>query len=216
MQIRRFLPGLVVPVVAALALSTAEAQVRSSWNGAATGSLEVPWPGSRPVTFDGYYTHYRLDTDGDDRFAMNGVGARLMWRSKGDSLGLPPRLGFGIFGEYAPADNVGLSLLHMGLQGDLNLLSKPLGNRLTPIASLGAGMLRSSVSGSTPLPSARLGIRSAPVVRSATSFALTPAAGVKLDLWRNLGVRGDMRDLMTFRDGTQHNWQFTAGLSFPF
>jgi hypothetical protein len=54
MQIRRFLPGLVVPVVAALALSTAEAQVRSSWNGAATGSLEVPWPGSRPVTFDGY------------------------------------------------------------------------------------------------------------------------------------------------------------------
>ena len=49
-----------------------------------------------------------------------------------------------------------------------------------------------------------------------TAFALSPAVGAKLALWRELGVRGDVRDLVTFRGGMRHHLQLTAGLSFPF
>ena len=214
MRVRRLLlAGLVVPVAATLALSTAEAQVQSWWAGRGTGSFAVPWTGSNPIAFDGYYTHYRLDTDGDERFGMNGVGARLMWRpTSGDSVGIPARLGIGVFGEYAPATDLGFSLLHAGLQGDMTLVSQPWYGRLTPIASLGAGVLHTNVDETLRAASSGVPIG----VRSTTAFTLTPAAGVKLGLWRQIGLRADARDLVTFRDGPRHNWQFTAGLSFPF
>ena len=228
MQVRRFLlSGLVVPVVAALALSTAEAQVKSSWN--STGSFEVPWSGASPVAFEGYYTHYRLDAEGNDRMGMNGLGARLMWRpTSGDSLSVMPRFVLGVFGEYAPADNIGFSLLHAGVQSDLMLVPRPWFGRVTPIASLGAGVLHANVDDGLAATSSRIAqrVRSmtplalAPVAginaRSSTTFALSPAAGAKLALWRELGVRGDVRDLVTFRGGTRHHLQLTAGLSFPF
>ena len=230
MSVRRFLlSGLVVPVAAALALSTAEAQVRSSWNGPGTGSFEVPWNGASPVAFEGYYTHYRLDGDGDDRVGMNGLGARLMWRpTSRDSLGVVPRFGLGVFGEYAPADDLGFSLLHAGVQSDLLLVSQPWFGRVTPIASLGAGVLHAN--GDDPLvaTATRVAQRArsmttlalAPVAgisaRSSTTFALSPAAGAKVALWREFGLRADARDLLTFRGGARHNLQLTAGLSFPF
>ena len=228
MQVRRFLlSGLVVPVAAALALSTAEAQVRSSWN--STGSFEVPWSGASPVAFEGYYTHYRLDAEGDDRLGMNGLGARLMWRpTSRDSLSVVPRFSLGIFGEYAPTDNLGLSLLHVGVQGDRMLVSQPWVGRVTPMVSLGAGVLHANVDDAFADAAARVAQRArsmtalalAPVAgisaRSSTTFALSPAAGAKLALWREFGVRGDVRDLVTFRGGTRHHLQLTAGLSFPF
>jgi hypothetical protein len=45
---------------------------------------------------------------------------------------------------------------------------------------------------------------------------VTPAAGMAFEFWRDIGLRADVRYLVTFRDATRHNWQFTAGLSFPF
>ena len=230
MQVRRFLlSGLVVPVAAALALSTAEAQVKSSWNGSGTGSLEVPWSGASPVAFEGYYSHYRLDTDGDDRLGMNGLGARLMWRpTSRDSLSVVPRFGVGIFGEYAPGDDIGFSLLHAGIQSDLMLMARPWLGRVMPVASLGAGLVRTNVDDAVATVSNRLvqrarsmtGLALTPVAginaRSSTTFALSPSAGAKVALWRDLGVRGDVRDLVTFRGGTRHHLQLTAGLSFPF
>ena len=227
MQVRRFLlSGLIVPVAAMVALGTAEAQVKSSWNGPGTGSFEVPWSGASPVTFEGYYTHYRLDTPGHDRLRMNGLGARLVWRPSGDSPSVTPRLGLGVFGEYAPSDNLGFSLLHAGVQSDLMLAPQPWFGRVTPIASLGAGVLHASVEDSFAAASRdaqRLRatmLALAPVAeinaRSSTTFALSPAAGAKLALWRELGVRGDVRDLVTFRGGMRHHLQLTAGLSFPF
>lgn len=213
MRIRRFLlPGLVVPVAAGLALGSAEAQVRSAMTGRGTGSFEVPWSGVSPVGFEGYYTHYRLDVDGEGRFGMNGVGARLMWQpTTGDSLSAP-RFGLGLFGEYAPEDDLGFSLFHAGIQGDVTLVRQPWFGRLTPVASLGAGLLRSSVDDRSTAAARRVHLAR----QSETSFALTPAAGVKLALWQRLGIRADARDLVTFRGGPWHNWQFTAGVSFPF
>jgi hypothetical protein len=218
MQVRRFLlSGLVVPVAAALAMGSAEAQViKSSWNGPGTGAFAAPWTEVSPVAFEGYYTHYRLDAGGDDRFGIDGVGARLLWkRMSRDSLPFTSRFGLGIFGEYAPSNDLGFSLLHAGLQGDVTLVSQPWFGRLMPIASLGAGVLHASIDEVNQTPWAVL----SPVPlgkRSMTTFTLTPAAGLKLALWREFGLRTDARDLVTFRDGTHHNWQLTAGLSFPF
>ncbi len=230
MQVRRLLlSGLVVPVAAALALSPAEAQVKSSMNGSGTGSFEAPWWGASPVAFEGYYTHYRMDAGGDDRSGMNGVGARLMWRPMSpEPVTESPRFGLGIFGEYAPSSDLGVSLLHAGVQGDLMLVSNPWFGRVTPLASLGAGVLRTNVDDEAKAASSQRSVLAGPTstfaltpiagttAASTTSFVLSPAAGMKLSIWRDLGLRADVRDLVTFRDGTRHNWQYTAGLSFPF
>jgi hypothetical protein len=38
-----------------------------------------------------------------------------------------------------------------------------------------------------------------------------------VNLWRELGLRVDLRDVMTFRDQKAlHNYQFATGLSFAF
>jgi len=105
--------------------------------------------------------------------------------------------------------------MHAGLQSDVTLLSQPWFGRVMPIASLGVGVLHSNVDAVHEMSGAVL----SPVplgTRSTTSVTLTPAAGLKLALWRDFGLRVDARDLVTFRDGTRHNWQLTAGLSFPF
>ena len=52
--------------------------------------------------------------------------------------------------------------------------------------------------------------------RSTTNFALSPAAGVRLELGGGLGLRGDVGDLITFRGGTRHNVALCAGLSVSF
>jgi hypothetical protein len=36
-----------------------------------------------------------------------------------------------------------------------------------------------------------------------------------VNLWGDLGLRADVRDVVTFNGRTLHNIQFTAGLSLP-
>ena len=129
-------------------------------NGPGTGSFEVPWTGASPVAFEGYYTHYRFDADGDDRVGMNGLGARLKWRPTSlDSMPVMPRFGLGVFGEYAPEDKLVLSLLHVGIQGDLMPVSQPWLGRVTPMVSLGAGLLHANVDAALAATSSRVAQR---------------------------------------------------------
>lgn len=212
--------AFVVPaVVGALASTPAEAQIPYV--------LKPLTPRAR-VQFDGYYAHFRLDARGDDRIGMDAMGARLMWRPTmmaEDTPLLPSRMAFGLFAEYAPEQSSGFYVVHAGFQGDLNVLESPLYGRVIPVASLGAGALwarsaEGTSSGVSTKPTTLLRSSSADfplAATNSTTFALSPAIGVRVGLWRQLALRADARDVVTFRDrAALHNLQFAAGLSYPF
>lgn len=162
---------------------------------------------------EAYYSHYRFDVPGD-RLGMNGVGARLMWRPTVEdyaSPGFASRFAFGVFGEWAPDQDKGLKAGHVGVQSDMNVFATPLFGRVSPVASLGAGAFWTDRVGPA-IDSNDFSIQN----KSIRSFALTPALGARVGLWRQLGLRADVRDLITFEEETLHHVQLSAGLSFPF
>jgi hypothetical protein len=163
---------------------------------------------------EGYYSHYSFDTPGS-RTGMDGFGARIMWnpaRADYGATALPSRFAFGLFGEYAPSQETRkFSVGHVGVQGDVNVFRTPLFGRLSPVASLGAGVLWTDRVG--PAVDSReftLGNRTQQM------FALSPSVGTRVSLWRQLGLRADVRDLLTFRDKTLNHVQLAAGLSFSY
>ena len=179
---------------------------------AQTMSASVIRPDSHGIV-EGYYSHYRFDTPGD-RTAMNGLGARLMWRPAArdySTTSLTSRFALGLFGEYAPEQDEGFSVGHVGLQGDLNVLETPLYGRVSPVVSLGAGVLWTDRAGPA-IDSRAFSFGN----RSVSMFGLSPSLGARVGLWRQLGLRADVRDLVTFRDRTLHHPQLSAGISFPF
>lgn len=178
---------------------------------AQTSSASPIEPESHRVV-EAYYSHYRFDVPGD-RLGMNGVGARLMWRptTTYTAPSLASRFAFGLFGEYVPDQDKGFAAGHVGVQGDLNVLPTPLFGRVSPVLSLGAGRFWTDRVGPA-IDSREFSIAN----RSIRSFALTPAVGTRVALWRQLGLRADVRDLVTFEDRTLHHLQVSAGLSLPF
>ena len=173
----------------------------------------VPAVGPKPALFEGYYTHYRFARS-DGRVGMNGIGARLMWnpiRADYGATTLPSRFAIGLFGEWAPNQDKGFSVGHVGVQGDVRIVRSPLFGRVSPVLSLSAGALRTDRSGAA-ISEADFELGD----RSLTMFALAPSLGTRVGLWRQLGLRADVRDVMTFREGTRHHGQYTAGLSLPF
>lgn len=205
MKLNRILRSGLVAVAAALAASDVQAQ---------TGTARPTWAVTGPLSLEGYYAHYRLDASGDERFGMNGVGARLLWNGPAHFAGLrvvPSRAAIGVFAEYAPTAR-GFSILHAGAQGDVRLSATPLFGRATPIASMALGALWTDVDNeadarATAFPLAQ---------ERTTTFAVTPSLGVRVGLWRELGLRADVRDVVTFSPTTLHNLQFATGLSVSF
>ena len=180
---------------------------------AAAQSPVVPAVGPKPALFEGYYAHYRFARS-DGRVGMNGIGARLMWNPIVADYGattLPSRFAIGLFGEWAPNQDKGFSIGHFGVQSDLSVAKSPLFGRVLPVLSLSAGALRTDRSGAAiSKTDFELGDR------SLTMFALAPSLGTRVAVWRQLGLRADVRDVMTFRDRTLHHAQVAAGLTLPF
>lgn len=173
-------------------------------------SVIRPEPGR---VLEGYYSHYRFETPGD-RIGMNGIGARLMWNTARADYGataLPSRFAVGLFGEYVPEQDKNFSVGHVGVQGDMSVFRTPLYGRVSPVVSLGAGMLWTDRAG-PGVSSPEFSLAD----RSVRTFTLAPSIGTRVGVWRQLGLRADVRDLVTFRDETQHHVSFAAGLSFPF
>jgi hypothetical protein len=215
---RVLLAGLVLPVLGALVGGTAQAQD------------PAPYTLDPGASFEGYYTHFRLDARGGDWKSANGFGGRLMWHPGGRETRaswLAPRIGLGAFAEYAPEQDPGFTLLHAGVQGDLSLVDTPLFGRVEPMLGLGVGALRTSGIDlftereiQSPAALSIVGMPSLQAAadddRAVTTLALSPAFGARVNLVRNLSARADVRDLVTFRDGPKHNLQLAAGLSLPF
>ena len=103
-------------------------------------------------------------------------------------------------------------MLHTGVQGDVSLLSTPLLGHVSPVASLGLGVLRTNLDNASQAAATGFPLG----MESTTTFSLAPSVGARVGLWRQLGLRADAGDVVTFRGDTRHNLQLTAGLSFPF
>ena len=214
---RVLLSRLVLPVLGALVAATAQAQ-----------QSPAPLAIDGGATFEGYYTHYRLDSRGE-RTRADGFGGRLMWypghrgRAEPRAAWLAPRVGLGAFAEYASEHEAGFTLLHAGVQGDVSLLPRPLFGRFEPMLALGIGALRTSgvdlfgerdvnagvVFSIAGMPSLRVRGTSDAI----TTLALAPSLGARIAAVRNVALRADVRDLVTFRNGTKHNRQFALGIA---
>ena len=199
---------------------------------ASASAQSLGWGNGR-FAFEGFYSHYRFD-DGasDDRIGLNGVGGRLMWHlapsAESDRSSLASRTAIGAFAVYTPEQDVGFRTWHVGTQADFRLLTAPLFGRVEPIASLGVGVFRTDavdddVSGLALIDQFSTSLVLSPAFddravtdQASTSFALSPAFGVRVALVRNLALRGDVRDVIAFRHGAQHNAEFAAGLSVSF
>jgi hypothetical protein len=174
-------------------------------------AMVPPEPGR---VVEGYYSHYSFDTPGS-RLGVNGMGARVMWnvaRADYGATALPSRFAVGMFGEYAPnQEGRSFSLGHVGVEGDMNVLRTPIFGRVLPVASLGAGMLWTNREG-PEIKSVDFTLGN----RTERLFALSPSVGTRVGLWRQLGLRAQVRDLITFRGEPLNHLQLSGGLSFSY
>ena len=186
---------------------------------AVSGQSLPSWAG-RPAVEAGY-TQLRFDGNGSTLNAV-GVGGRLMWNLApaspvtGATSGLASRTDLGLYGTYTPQQRFGqgfrVGSYSAGVAADVRPLASPIAGRIDPYVTVGAGALRVQVdqpSTLTPAPSPLL-------ERSRTTFAFTPGAGLLVRLTPGIALRGDVRDLMTFRDDTRHNLAVGAGLRLTF
>lgn len=104
------------------------------------------------------------------------------------------------------------------------------GRRIRPYGSVGAGASLSRISGGSRSLALKQGID----LKDRWTFAYSYGAGVKVQLGKNWGVRGDFRDQVArvpdfglpgvvtqnqpgFRpEGSFHNWQISAGIMYTF
>jgi hypothetical protein len=198
-------------MLGALPIGTLAAQDTAS-SGATSSDIATV-----PPSMETFYTRVRFTGDGGNRVDASGFGARFMWRTAallGTSAGLPNHIDVGLYGSYLPrhalTSTIDASALHVGAAADVRAFATPLRGRLDPYASLGVGVLATRVSaGSHTAP--------APLFDSSRdTFTFAPGVGTRVMITPNIGVQGDVRDLMTFNPDTRHNAAFTAGLYLHF
>ena len=207
MRIRRpiLLATLALPVLA-LAPSAARAQSRP---------LTIA---GTPASLDAYYARYSLEPRSGDRIGMYGIGARATWRPGAAEAPLATdrplasRVGLGLFTEYAPDQDEGFRLWHLGVHAEVTPFAAPLFGRVEPVLGLGGGALTTRPDRVRILGQSRFAMGDA----RATALTLTPTIGANVGLWRGLGVRIEGADVATFRSGTLHNFQLAAGVTLPF
>lgn len=196
MSMRRQLIGAALGVGLALAPDAARGQVVAVWS-------------ARPA-LEGQYTQLRFAADGQSARA-EGLGGRLMWHAA-PVLGAPStlvgRASAGLFAAHTPEQGLGFSTTQLGVVADVRPFA-PLGGRVEPFLSLGAGALRTSV-----LPGrGAAGAALTPLAeRSNTAFALTPGVGARVHVLPGLAVHATARDLVAFRGGAQRMLAWGAGV----
>jgi hypothetical protein len=167
----------------------------------------------RGLILEPIYSAYRFDRDpGASRVEARTYGGRLVWFPFADQAAEAPvvsRLGFGIFHEAGPKQDLQFDAFHTGALAEFRPLQGSLFERVDPVVTLSAGVLRTVRKS--------LEHRQYPLDdESANRFALAPGVGVRVMVVRQLGVRGELRDVMTFSGGTRHNVNFFTGLSIAF
>lgn len=186
---------------------------------AAQADLSNRLPGYGPAAAPAaelFYTRLSMDSDGP-RLDADGFGGRLTWSlasATGSMSPLTSRTEFGVFATYTPLRKFGSALnfstTTLGADVGVRPFAQPLLGRIDPFVNVGAGLLRVD---------RKQGVRPSPtplVERSGNWFTLAPSAGARFYITPALSVQGDVRDFMTFRQGTRHNVAVGAGLRLGF
>jgi hypothetical protein len=188
-------------MLGALPTRTARAQFSTEWWGRPSVELS--------------YTQLRMDSDGPSLDA-NGVGGRVMWHvapqgadtARGSAA--LPRLSLGLYGSYAPehdyAGGLSFGVGTIGGVADVRPFVTPLGGRVDPFVSLGAGWLNTRVDAAVAPPPSPL------FNKSHIAFALTPGVGARVLLTPRLALQADVHDAATFLGDTRQNVGFGVGL----
>lgn len=171
------------------------------------------WSDSTGRALERLYTRVRLEPGGGrGRMVLDGIGARVMWSAapRSGANDLASRSAVGLFATYTPERRpLGISTLHAGAMLDVRPLATSLIGRVDPVLSLGAGVFHTDVDG----PRAS---RVPLTERTHTTFAFSPGIGARIGLWRGIGLRGDVRDVITFRGETHHNVALDVGFRLAF
>ena len=189
----------------------------------------------RAVVVEGFLSRARLDPSvGGSRTEVQGIGGRVLAALAplpGDeSRGLARRLAVGVFANYAPHDDGRFAAAHFGAVADMRLLAAPIGGRLDPLLSLGAGAFRTRrvVGGERdftfdclrpidlapdPLPATCISGNPART-RVTSDFALSPAVALRVWVLPGMALRVDARDVVVYRGAPRHNFELATGVSF--
>lgn len=163
--------------------------------------------GAEPPRFDYFVSSFRAAADGTGEDA---VGGRLMW-----PVERLPRTHLGGYLIHTSEDERGSSAWRVGAQADFRVMATPLlGGRVDPLLSLGAGVVRSEAV--PPAIPAAVRAPGAPLLlppHRSTGLSVAPGIGVRLRLLPSLGLRGDARQVLDFRDGVRSNLELSGGLS---
>lgn len=153
-------------------------------------------------TVEGYLAQYWLDNGVDDREAVGGFGARIMFHRSTAAAAARTffsRATAGVYGTFTSQDNV--STQNIGAQVDAALFPSAIAaGRLDPFVSLGAGAFRTKVEG----------------FDGETNFVLTPAVGTRIPITGGVGFRGDIRAPIIFGDDTRLQWLAEGGVYISF
>jgi hypothetical protein len=215
-----------------------------SAGGQSAGDLAAGGPSATGRVFEGFYT--RVGYDGGGRTVRaGGLGGRVMWplgagpEAADAAAGATPRAGSGVaswlarrtavglFGAVTPEQQLGFTAGQFGVAADLTPFAAPIGGRVEPFVSLGAGALRTTERdaefGPRPVtrPEMRVGAgrggSAARGARSATDFLLVPAVGARVRLRPGVAAQGDVRNLVAFRgDARRHHPAFGTGVRLAF
>ncbi len=172
--------------------------------GAVSASAQESSTGVQPYRFtvEGYLAQYWLDNGVDDREAVGGFGARIMFHRSTAAAAARTffsRATAGVYGTFTSQDNV--STQNVGVQVDAALFPSAIAaGRLDPFLSLGAGAFRTKVEG----------------VDGETNFVLTPAAGTRIPITGGVGFRGDIRAPIVFGSDTRLQWLAEGGIYISF
>ncbi|HEV2150363.1 MAG TPA: hypothetical protein VGR37_23390 [Longimicrobiaceae bacterium] len=197
-----FVALLLAAPVCALSPSPAEAQSRP---------LETrPRMEARPA-FEYFVARNRLELGGGAA-ELDGVGGRLLWPVAGVSAApLFSRTDLGGYLVHSPADGAEPEMWHYGVQADLRLGRAPLARRIDPLLSLGVGAVRVEEPATEAL---RVPMRyPVAVTQTRTDPSVVPGLGARLRLLPGLGLRGDVRMVVDFRERTTRNVETSAGVS---
>ena len=198
-------------------LCTAAALVAAPLGMAHAQSTETDMNGT-PSRFalELYLAQYSVDNPapGEGRTGVGGVGARMMFGNADATKVVSTffnRARAGIFATYT-AEKDFVSTWHIGGQADFPLFAAPVANGfLDPFVSLGAGIFRATIDNDAFGGNVPSGFDA-----SSNDFALTPAIGTLIPITGAIKFRGDLRDVITFDNGTTNNFVAEGGISIGF
>ncbi|HEX2190775.1 MAG TPA: hypothetical protein VHG51_17840 [Longimicrobiaceae bacterium] len=171
---------------------------------------ELPRLETRP-SFEYFVARNRLDRGGAAS-ELDGVGGRVLWPLAAMDP-LLSRVAVGGYLVHSARDGEDPDMWHYGVQADLRLSRSAFAGRVDPLVSLGVGAVRVKEPGTGEWIAPLRDPLAASTARVRTDPSLVPGIGARIHLLPGVGLRGDARMVVDFRDRASRSLEFSGGIS---